>query len=60
MSHAPKNARECDGIDPHAPKGTPTLGVGVLVDSQIFRGRLQGSKLNGLRISLYHWKALGT
>jgi len=31
-SHAPGSARECEGIDPHTPKGTPTLGVGVLVD----------------------------
>jgi len=34
MPHAPGNARECEGIDPHTPKGTPTLVVGVLVDSQ--------------------------
>jgi len=32
MSHAPRSAKECEGIDPHTPKGTPTLGVGVLVD----------------------------
>ncbi len=42
------------------PQGSSTLGVGVLVDSQIFKGRLQGSKLNGLRSFLYQWKALGT
>jgi hypothetical protein len=47
-------------MNPHTPKGTPTLGVGVLVDSQIFRKRLQGSKLIGLKHFLYHWKALGT
>jgi hypothetical protein len=33
MMHAPENARECEGIDLHTPKGTPkgtpTLGVGV-------------------------------
>jgi hypothetical protein len=33
MPHASGSARECEGIDPHTPKGTPTLGVGVLVDS---------------------------
>ncbi len=60
MLHAPKSARECEGIDSHTPKGTLTLGIGVSMDSQIFRGRLQGSKLNGLKNSLYHWKALGT
>jgi len=31
--HVFENARECEGIDPHTPKGTPTLGVEVLVDS---------------------------
>jgi hypothetical protein len=38
MSHAPGSARECEGIDLHTSKGTPTLGVGVSVDSWIFRG----------------------
>jgi len=38
MSHVPGNVRKCQGIDLHLPKGTPTLGVGTLVDSQIFRG----------------------
>jgi hypothetical protein len=37
MQHVLENARECEGIDPHTPKGTPTLEVGVPVDSQIFR-----------------------
>jgi len=32
MSHAPGSARECEGIDPHIPKGTLTLGIGILVD----------------------------
>jgi hypothetical protein len=54
MSHSPGNARKCEGIDLHTPKGTPTLGVGVPVDSQIFKGKFQGSKLNGLKSSLYH------
>jgi hypothetical protein len=36
-SHAPGSARKCEGIDPHTPKGTSTLGVGVLVDSRMFR-----------------------
>jgi hypothetical protein len=57
--HAPGSAKECEGMNPHTPKGTPTLGVGVPVDSQIFREQLQGSKLIGLKCSLYHWKALG-
>jgi len=32
MLHAPESARGCEGIDPHTPKGTLTLGVGVSVD----------------------------
>jgi hypothetical protein len=58
--YAPESAKECEGMNPHAPKGTPTLGVGVQMDSQIFREQLQGSKFIGLRRSLYDWKALGT
>jgi len=54
MSHAPGNARS------HTPKRIATLGVGVLVDSQMFRKRLQDSKPNGLKSSLYHWKAIET
>jgi len=54
MMHAPGNVRECEGIDLHTPKGTPTLGVGVLMDFQMFREKLQGAKPNGVRNSLYH------
>ncbi len=60
MPHVPDSARECEGIDPHTLKGIPTLGVGVPVDSQMFKEQLQGSKPNGLTSSIYHWKALGT
>jgi hypothetical protein len=35
--HAPRSAKECDGMNPHTPKGTLTLGIRVLVDSRIFR-----------------------
>jgi hypothetical protein len=31
--HALGNVRECEGMNPHTPKGVSTLGVGVLVDS---------------------------
>jgi len=51
---------ECEGVSLHTPKATPTLGEGVPVDSRNFRDRFEGSKLNGLWRSLYHWKALGT
>ncbi len=50
----PGSERKCEGMNPHTPKGAPTLGVGVLVDSRMFKEQLQGSKLNGLRIFLYH------
>jgi hypothetical protein len=56
--HALESARECEGIDLRTPKWTPTLGVGVLVDSRMFRERLQRSKPNGLKSFLYPWKIL--
>jgi hypothetical protein len=31
-----QSARECEGMNPHAPKWIPTLGVRVLMESQIF------------------------
>jgi hypothetical protein len=31
-----------------------------MVDSRIFRGRLQGLKPNGLKSYLYHWKSIET
>jgi len=49
MSHAPESARKCEGIGPHTPKGTPTLGIRVWVDSRMFKDRLHGSKSNGLK-----------
>jgi hypothetical protein len=47
-------------MNPHTPKWAPTLGVGVSMDSKIFRGQLQGSKFIGLKSSLYHWKVFRT
>jgi hypothetical protein len=51
---------KCEGMNPHTPKGASILGVGVSVDSRIFKEKLQGSKPSGLRSFLYQWKALGT
>jgi hypothetical protein len=34
----PGSVRECEGMNPHTPKGVSTLGIGVSVDSQIFKG----------------------
>jgi len=36
-SHTPGSVRKCEGMNPHTPKATPTLGDEVLVDSQNFR-----------------------
>jgi len=55
-----RSARECKGMNPHTPKWAPTLGVGVSMESQIFKRQIQGSNFIGLKGSLYHWKALGT
>ncbi len=35
--HALGSAKECEGMNPHTPKGTLTLGIKVSVDFQIFR-----------------------
>jgi len=58
--HAPGSVGKCEGMNLHIPKWVPTLGVGVLMDSQIFREWLWGSKPIELKSYLYHWKALGT
>jgi hypothetical protein len=39
-SHVLGSVGKCEGMNPHTPKGTPTLGVGVSMDSQIFREQL--------------------
>jgi hypothetical protein len=58
--HARGSVGECEGMNPHTPKWTPNLGVGVLMDFWILGERLQGSKPIGLKKYIYHWKALGT
>jgi hypothetical protein len=52
--HVPASVRKCEGMNPHTPKATPTLGNEVPMDFRIFKRRLQGSKLNGLKSFLYH------
>jgi hypothetical protein len=32
-SHALGSVGECEGMNPHTPKGAPTLGIGVMMDS---------------------------
>jgi hypothetical protein len=51
MPHVPKSERKCEGMNPHTPKGVPTLGVRVPVDSQMFKKQLQGSKPIGQNTS---------
>ncbi len=58
--HAPRSVGKCEGMNPHTPMWTPILGVGVPIDSWIFRRRLQGSKSIRLKKFLYCWQALGT
>jgi hypothetical protein len=58
--HILGSAKERAGMNPHTPKWTPILGVGIPMDSWILKGKFQGSKLIGLKISLYHWKATET
>jgi len=53
-SHTPGSVGKCEGVNPHTPKATPTLGDGVPVDFRNFRDRFEGSKLNSLWRSLYH------
>jgi hypothetical protein len=56
----PGNVGECEKMNPHTPKWAPILGIGVSMDFWILKGWLQGSKLIGLKSSLYHWKDLRT
>jgi len=38
--HALGSVRQCEGINLHPPKGAPTFGVRVPMDSRIFREQL--------------------
>ncbi len=43
-----ESVKEYEGMNPHTPKITLTLGDGVPLDFQNFKEQFQGSKLNGL------------
>jgi hypothetical protein len=58
--HTLGSVGKCEGINPHTPKWVPILRVGIPMDPQTFKEQFQGTKLIGLKISLYPWKALGT
>jgi hypothetical protein len=47
--HAPESVGEGEGMNLHTPKWASTLGVGAPMDPWIFKRRLQGSKLIGLK-----------
>jgi hypothetical protein len=49
---------KCEGMNSHTPNWAPTLGIGILMDFQIFKKWFLGSKLIILNSSLYHWKDL--
>jgi hypothetical protein len=38
--HAPGSVGKCEGMNSHTPKWAPILGVGLLMDSRIFREQL--------------------
>jgi len=58
--HAIGSVGKCEGMNSHSPKWAFTLGVGVLMNSQIFKEWLQGLKPIGSTSSLYCWKFLKT
>jgi len=45
--HVPKSVGKCEGMNSRTPKWAPTLGIGVLMDFQIFKEVFQGSKFIG-------------
>jgi hypothetical protein len=48
------HSQECEGMNPHTPKWTPTFGIGIPMESQIFFEELQGPKFIGSMSFLYH------
>jgi len=52
--HVPGSVGKYEGMNPHIPKWAPTLGIGVWMDSRIFKGQLQVSKLIELKSSLHN------
>jgi hypothetical protein len=41
-SHTLRSAKECEGVNPHTPKWTPILGVGIPNELLIFKEQWQG------------------
>jgi hypothetical protein len=59
-SHAPGSAKSVRESTLTFPSELPWWELDSQMDSQNFKERFHGSKLNGLWRFLYHWKALGT
>jgi len=38
--HAPRSVGKCERMNPHTSKGASTLGIGVPMDSRIFKEQL--------------------
>ncbi len=45
----PRSEGKCERINPHTPKGTLTLGIGISMDFKKFRDQFQGLKPIGLK-----------
>jgi len=43
------HSRECEGMNPHTPKWTFILGVGILMEFRIFKEVFHGSKFIGIK-----------
>jgi hypothetical protein len=52
--HVFGNVGNCEGMNLHIPKWAPTLGVGLSMDSRIFKKVFKGPKFIGLKSFLYH------
>ncbi len=59
-SHAPRSVKSVRELTLTLSSELPWWELESQMDSQNFREQFQGSKLNGLWRSLYHWKALRT
>jgi hypothetical protein len=53
-----RECKECEGMNPHTPKGTPMLGVGVPKGLPNLQSAIVEVKLISLKSSLYHWKTI--
>jgi hypothetical protein len=58
--HAPKSVGECEGMNPHIPKWSPTLGNWSFNGLWNLQKVITRVKFIGLKSYLYYWKALGT